>query len=75
MSIKIVDSACVQVTGGFLKLPPVALDSKVSVLKRSCNRKMSFSEPVFCWGGLKGSLLVNLETPGGQYVDRNSRPL
>ena len=47
MLIKIVDFACVQVTGGFLKLPPVALDSKVSVLKSSCKRKTIFSEPVF----------------------------
>ena len=49
MSINIVDFACVQVTGGFLKLPPVALDSKVSVLKRSCKRETIFSEPVFFW--------------------------
>ena len=47
MLIKIVDFACVQVTGGFLKLPLVALDSKVSALKRSCKRKTTFRSLFF----------------------------
>ena len=74
MSIKIVDLACVEVRGGSLKLPLVALDSTVTVLKRSCNRKTTFSEPIFL-GGLAGSLFVNLGMPGCKLVDKDSRPL
>ena len=47
MPITRVDLACVRVKGGSLEVPLVALDSKVTVLKRSCKRKTTFSEPVF----------------------------
>ena len=54
MLITRVDLACVQVKGGSLKVPLVALDSKVTVLKRSCKRKTTFSEHAFFPGTSSG---------------------